>query len=137
MSPLGKPNRAAAAAGFGSGRLPWNSASTSIELVLYSTLLLQSKGLNFDLTEPGANITSVLSRRRPAAASAACSSGLTHGAGTASTICQVPRIETPAAGAFGANMTSAASASAARQALRYVMPTVPPLRLPPCGGRLD
>src|SRR5580765_7187 len=104
MSPLGKPRRAAAAAGFGSGRLPWNSASTSIELVSYSTLLLQLSAFHFEATAPGANVTSVLSMRRPAAASAACSSGLVHGAGTASTICHLPRIETPAAGAFGANM---------------------------------
>src|SRR5438477_11644200 len=103
MSPLGKPSRAAAAAGFGSGRLPWNRASTSIELASYSTLLLQSNGLNFDLTEPGANITSVLSSRRPAVASAAWSAGLTHGPATPSTICQVPRIEPPRAGAVGAN----------------------------------
>src|SRR6476620_965336 len=82
------------------------------------TLLLQSNGLNFDLTEPGANVTSVLSKRRPTAVSADCSSVRLHGAGTASTICHVPRIETPAAIASGPNMTSMASANAARQAFQ-------------------
>ncbi len=95
MSPLGKPSRAAAAAGLGSGRLPWNSASTSIELGVVDHLALAIQRLEFRFDRAGREDHLGVEHALAGGGERGLrSSGRPRVRARASTICQVPRIET-------------------------------------------